>query len=951
MELRRPAVAVASAGRQMVQRSPRGAAGTRAGRWRAMTGRQSQDARPLAAVVAVLVAVSVAGAAHSSLGLLHRAQTLAPLVVIPAVVIAALALACRMVATRRALASRTRLVLLAPDSFDPSLDAVLRCAAQLSRVRRLVGGWLDPRARAVRVLLDCDPEKGRMRYSLSVPERALPAVRSALGAFDRVQLQVIEPNAEPPTDGDGVEVVRAELRLARPSSEPLAHLPLTPDPLQGFARVLARLDPAHREQAEVAIDLLPTTAATRRRLRRRLLKEALRRGGDPTRLGGGHGPLDFGSGAHVGRRRPAEMVEQRAEREEIAAKLVQAEPIFRLQVLIRCCSPERGRAVACLQGLLSCFDGFAGANSLRVVGVRLFGLAFAGSDLPGRRGWFDHRMRTGLFRPARRDYVTAREMAGLLKPPTVKCAAPEVLRLGPAVYPAPRSLPTFNGQPNLVPLGKVQDEDGGERRIGLRVEDSFFTYTAGRSRWGKTELGLTQSVHLFRSGHGGLFLDPHQDAVQRLKSCLTEEGLAERVFELDLVGPRSRSGQPGWNLFAARNLDLEAAERRVDAIVDSFASALQWSERNNRALTLTTQATAALIELSKVLPDGLQPTIFQIPSILGNAEWLAAALPFLSPARRQFFTERFPRLSEEAITPVTNLIDRLRSSTQLAALLGAQTSTYDIARAMDERRIVLACPGAGGAKDKLVANLLVYDLLHGAKGRASMPPAQRLPFYVFLDEVQTYDGASNGTLASLLEQTAKYGIRATLLNQNPERLTSDTLNALTTNRSHLITTALNAHAAALIAREWGGDPPASAITGLPRWTFIAQVTHKGQLTRPFMFSGGSVEEQFAQAFHPEALPEVQATIDKASGRTSATETVAALDTLDERIKQHLENNAGDSNSPDSDQPWTAPAPSEETGIRPRFMVRHRGEHSQPKALRRRRRGDHAHCPALVGGRP
>ena len=916
-----------------------------------MSGRQSQDPRPLAAVVAVLVAFSVLGAKRSPVGLLGRAQALAPLVLIPAVVVVAFALVCRMVATRRALASRTRLVVLAPDSFDPSLDAVLRCAAQLSRVRRLVGGWLDPRARAVRVLLDCDPE-GKMRYSLSVPSRALPAVRSALGVFDRVQVQVIEANPEPAVEGDDrVEVVRAELRLARPSSEPLAHLPLTPDPLQGFARVLARLDPAHRERAEVAIDLLPTTAATRRRLRRRLLKEALRRGDDSSRQPGGDGMFDFdGGGGGRGRRRPAEMVKQRAEREEIAAKLVQAEPIFRLQVLIRCCSPERGTAVGCLQGLLSCFDGFAGANSLRVVGVRFFGLAFAGSDLPGRRGWFDHRMRTGLFRPARRDYVTAREMAGLLKPPTVKCAAPEVLRLGPAVYPAPRVLPTFTGQANLVPLGRVEGEDG-QRRVGLRVEDSFFTYTAGRSRWGKTELALTQFLHLVRSGHGGMFLDPHQDAVQRVKSCLTEEGLAERVIELDLVGPRSRQGQPGWNLFAARGLDPEAAERRVEAIVDSFASALQWGERNNRALTLTWQATAALIELAGVLPDGLQPTIFQIPSILGNPEWLATAVPFLSPPRRQFFMERFPRLSEEAITPVTNLIDRLRSSTQLAALLGAQTSSYDIARAMNERRIVLACPGAGGAKDKLVANLLVYDLLHGAKGRASMPPEQRLPFYVFLDEVQTYDGASGGNLAALLEQTAKYGIRATMLNQNPERLTSDTLNALTTNRSHLITTALNAHAAALIAREWGGDPPAPAISGLPRWTFIAQVTHHGQLTRPFMFSGESVEEQFADAFHPDALGDVQATIDKASGRVAAADTVAALDTLDERIKEYLEGKAGGGKAT-ADEPWTAPAPGAQApGVS--FIRRLRGDHAPrtPSVVRRRQ----APCPAsrhaLAGGRP
>lgn len=882
-----------------------------------MNRQPSQDVRPLVAVVVGLAAVSLLAAAKSPSGIAHQTGALLgrPLLLIPVVLLAAVAIAARAVVSRRSLKSRTRLVVLAPDSFDPSADAVLRFAAQLSRVRRLVGGWLDPRARAVRVLLDAD-EEGRMRYSLSVPERALPAVRSALGVFDRVQAQVLEP--EPEADeravrGRSVEVVRAELRLARPSSEPLAHLPLSPDPLQSFARVIARLDRTHEEQAQVAVDLLPTTPATRRRLRRRLLKEARRRGGEPASGGddrGLAGILGGGGARQGGRRRPAEMVEQRAEREEIGQKLLQAEPLFRLQVLISCSSPERGRAVACLQGLLGCFDGFAASNSLRVVGVRFLGLAFAGSDLPGRRSWFDRRMRTGLFRPGRKDYVTAGEMAGLLKPPSVHCAAPEVLRLGPAVYPAPKALPTFNGQADLVPLGRVEGESG-ERRIGLRVEDSFFTYTAGRSRWGKTELALTQFLHLVRSGHGGLFLDPHQDAVQRVKSCLTEPEFAERVIELDLVGPRSRDGQPGWNLFAARGLSPEAAERRVEAIVDSFASALQWGERNNRALTLTTQATAALIELAAVLPAGLQPTIFQIPSILGNPEWLQVALPFLSVPRRQFFTERFPRLSEDAITPVTNLIDRLRSSTQLAALLGAQTSTYDIALAMNERKIVLACPGADGAKDKLVANLLVFDLLHGAKSRASLPPEKRLPFYVFLDEVQTYDGASNGTLASMLEQTAKYGIRGTLLNQNPDRLTSDTLNALTTNRSHLITTALNAHAAGMIAREWGGDPPASAIIGLPRRTFIAQVTHNGKLTRPFLFGNESVETAFAEAFHPDALAEIQPTIDAASGRTPAAETIGALDFLDERIRQHLEANNGAPQRPsddDPDRPWTAPAP-------------------------------------------
>lgn len=848
-----------------------------------MTGRPSQDARPLVAVVGVLVALALWRSRELPAWVAQHTGSLTLYVAAPTAVVVLAALTCRVVVTRRSLARRVRLVVLAPDSFSPTLDGVLRCAAQLSRVRRLVGGWLDPRASAVRVLLD--NSEGAMRYSLVVPERALPAIRSALGNYDRVQVR----RADPEPIGEGGCVMRAELRLARSSSEPLAHLGLDPDPLQSFARALAALDP-QRERAQVAVDLLPCTAGARRRLRRSLLRQARRDHPAVPYTGGGLLDVLTGGGRPAGRQPAADVVEQRAQREQIAAKVLQNEPLFHLQVLVRCHAPVKGMAAERLQALLGCLDAWAGANSFRVVGVRLAGVAFLGADLPGRRAWFDRRMDTGLFRPARQGVVSAREIAGFLKPPTVNCAAPDVLRLGAAVYPPPRNLPEYTGQRDVLPLGRVSGERG-QRLVGLRLPDTFFTYVAGRSRWGKTELAITQFLSLVRSGQGGMFLDPHEDAIRRIKSCLTEPEHAQRIIELDLVGTRSRDGQPGWNLLAARGLTDDARERRVEAIVDSFASALQWGERNNRALTLTTQATAALIELSTVLPADLQPTIFQIPTLLGNPEWLAAVLPYLSVPRRQFFSERFPRMAEEAITPVTNLIDRLRSSTQLAALLGSQHTTYDIAKAMNEGRIVLACPGAGGARDRLVANLLVFDLLHAAKGRAHIPPERRREFYVTLDEVQTYDGASSGNLAALLEQTAKYGVRATLLNQNPERLTSATLNALTTNRSHLISTALNAHAAALIAREWASDPPANAITALPRHTFIAQATHHGELTSPFQFENLAVTELFAEAHHPERVGHIQATIDQASGRASAAETIRALDTLDERIRAHLATKA------------------------------------------------------------
>src|SRR5205085_11557652 len=72
----------------------------------------------------------------------------------------------------------------------------------------------------------------------------------------------------------GVHVARAELTLARESSEPLRRLTLKPDPLVSFARVLGGVRDDLGERAEVIVDLMPVTPSQRRRrLRAAVAKE------------------------------------------------------------------------------------------------------------------------------------------------------------------------------------------------------------------------------------------------------------------------------------------------------------------------------------------------------------------------------------------------------------------------------------------------------------------------------------------------------------------------------------------------------------------------------------------------------------------------------------------------------------------------------------------------------
>ncbi len=869
-----------------------------------MKGRDPHDPALLLLIFALLIGLAI-WRAISSIdpsallgGALSCASSLAPFA-LGAIAIASALAPQRFLATRRALRERTALAVVPADQFEPDLETVLRIGAELSRVDLGLRGWLHRRACALRVGLVND-RQGRLVYFLQFPQRSGELVRAALRSYEGVELRDTADVLGWP-QADRVKL-RTELVLAHPSVDPLRRLELDPDPLQAFAAAMASLDPERGERAWVCVDLLPALGRRASRLRRRLKRQAKRRHrerrglveilSDERRR---RGPVD-----------PTELHERRMVGEALNAKLREAGGLFEAQILLCAEAAGKPRAKTAMKLLLAAFAPLnAPGNWLRASGLGFGDTVFFGSDFPARRRGFDRRFATGLHRPARRTILTAREVAGFLKPPTARCVSTNVVRSG-ALLPAPPPLPTFEeGKAELIPLGRVRGE-GGQRIAAVRSADTFFTYIAGRSRYGKTETAIAQFVHLARSGAGGLFLDPHGDALERIRPYLADPAVARRLVEID-VGSSVAHELPGWNLFELGGAeDGGATEARVAAIVDAFASTLRWGDQSTRAINLTAQAAGALAHVARALPSELAPTIFQLPTLLSDEEWREAALPLLPASARAFWEERFPRLAEEAITPVTNLVDRLRTSPAVTALLGQSESTYRVREAMDEGLIVLAHPGVGEIHQRLVANLLLFDLLHAAKARQQMASEERRPFWVFLDEVQSYDGTASGNLAALLEQSAKFGLRAVVMNQNPERLNPKTLTALTTNRSHLLATAMNAHAAALLTKEWAGKPDPAVLSRMGRFRFIAQVTDRGELSEPFALEGIRVEDV---AGEPPAPGEEA--VGGALERMEVAKAIEDLEGLDDRILTALRERQGEGARPEPPAAPFAPEEGEE----------------------------------------
>lgn len=262
------------------------------------------------------------------------------------------------------------------------------------------------------------------------------------------------------------------------------------------------------------IDLLPKMPGQSRRFRKRLFKDATRQVPGAQSVGMLDGFLG-GQRQRAGRLPAADAVDRLFQTRALQRKLDASDPLFATQILLCVRARERARAKVLTHALLSCFDVFAGENHLCAAGLRFGGLGFLGVDAPWRRGGFDRRLRTGRFAPMRESVLGASEIAGLLKPPTARCYVENVARSGGAIPPPPPGLPTFTGQEGLIPLGKIS-ERRGERIVGVPVAGTFFAYMAGRSRYGKTETAIGQFIALARSGQGGLFLDPHADAIKEI---------------------------------------------------------------------------------------------------------------------------------------------------------------------------------------------------------------------------------------------------------------------------------------------------------------------------------------------------------------------------------------------------------------------------------------------------
>jgi hypothetical protein len=281
------------------------------------------------------------------------------------------------------------------------------------------------------------------------------------------------------------------------------------------------------------------------------------------------------------------------------------------------------------------------------------------------------------------------------------------------------------------------------------------TLVLGGSRRGKSSWQAFVTSQDIRRDETVAVVDPHRDlALQLLPACV-EAGRDVVWFE-----PGDPDRVPGYNPLEVRGgwHPLERAKLVVEAtqrIWFPFAGEipLRIQDSVSHAAYLLAANGYTLLELPRLLrQENYRNALAGPVADPGLREWLGWFDDLTAHQRYEQVTSSLIRLNQLAHDP------------EIALVLGQQHSTFDLAEAIEEKRVVLAALSSArlGPAAYLLGGLLSTELVRVMMRRLTRPFELRRRVYAVFDE---FDQVVPESARDLISQAGKAGCALTLIGQ------------------------------------------------------------------------------------------------------------------------------------------------------------------------------------------
>ena len=384
---------------------------------------------------------------------------------------------------------------------------------------------------------------------------------------------------------------------------------------------------------------------------------------------------------------------------------------------------------------------------------------------------------------------------------------------------------------------------GGSRRLARFTPDAMRSHLLciGGTRNGKSNLmahyiGAVMSLMAKGGQERALVVvDPHSNLVDAVLNSVPRQ-LRDRIWLIDLANPKRL---PSLNLldttvFTGRDVTCDGIIRIIKGVWDSWGGRLQ---------TVMEFAIKTLYEANSQMadPEG-QYTLLDAEAMLSDERFRAKVLQHVSdPELHKWWKKTFSNWSRdystEAITPLVMRLAAFAASEKARLIFGHPTSTINVARAIENRDIILVKTAAGTVGDD-VASLVggtILNLVNSIVRRAdALPPEQRTPVSIVVDEAQMIRGVAYD---SMFAEIAKFGGNVFLGTQSLAKLDElgpNMSRTLMPNIGFLAVFNTEANDATELTRQLGPSFVSSRdITFLPEYNTFIMMRDGGRRLPPF----------------------------------------------------------------------------------------------------------------------
>ncbi len=323
----------------------------------------------------------------------------------------------------------------------------------------------------------------------------------------------------------------------------------------------------------------------------------------------------------------------------------------------------------------------------------------------------------------------------------------------------------YTYDPEKISYFATTDSRGVRVPFGIKAKDRMrHMYVIGKTGMGKSTLLENLAIQDIQSGEGLCFIDPHGSTASKLLDYVPEERIKDVIY----FAPFDMDYPLGFNVMEDVGYDkrhlvvagLMSAFKRI--WVDAWSSRMEYILQNT---------LLALLEY----PD---TTLIDINRMLSNKTFRKKVVSAISdPIVKRFWEEEFAgytdRYVQEATPAIQNKIGQFTSNPLVRNIIGQVKSTFDIRRAMDERKILIVNLSKGRMGEQnadLLGSILTTKIYLSAMSRAEMSQAELdalPPFYFYVDEFQSI---ANDSFANILSEARKYKLSLTIAHQYIEQV-------------------------------------------------------------------------------------------------------------------------------------------------------------------------------------